>query len=92
MDIGDIREPQADDNPLFESTPAFRWLKVYAVGFHFELSFKPGNWQGVSYEPWHWRFVGTPEAKRTFHPVGFRAAKVWSRSLAESLRQRLVGK
>jgi D-alanyl-D-alanine carboxypeptidase len=86
LDIGDERDPEADDNPLFERTPAFKWLKVYAPGFQFELSFKPGNWQGVSYEPWHWRFVGTPEARRAFHPTGPRALSVWSRSGAEALK------
>jgi D-alanyl-D-alanine carboxypeptidase len=87
LDIGDERDPEADDNPLFERTPAFKWLKVYAKGFQFELSFPPGNWQGVSYEPWHWRFVGTSQAQKTFHPSGWRAPLVWGRSWMESLRQ-----
>ncbi len=70
LDIGDLDDPEADDNPLFERTKAFKWLKEHAAQFEFELSFPPGNWQGVSYEPWHWRFVGTPEARRAFHPSG----------------------
>ena len=86
LDIGDARDPTADDNPLFEGTPAFKWLRVYAKGFQFELSFPPGNWQGVSYEPWHWRFTGTPEARRTFHPTSFRAPIVWGRSWKEALK------
>lgn len=86
LDIGDERDPEADDNPLFERTAAFRWLRVYAKGFQFELSFPPGNWQGVSYEPWHWRFVGTPEAHRVFHPAGITALKVWKRSWQEAMR------
>jgi len=89
LDIGDAQDPAADDNPLFEQTAAFTWLDRHAKDFHFELSFPPGNWQGVSYEPWHWRFVGTPEARRAFHPAGLRASWVWTRSWAESLRWRL---
>src|SRR5436309_700628 len=27
LDIGDLEDPEADDNPLFERTKAFRWLK-----------------------------------------------------------------
>jgi len=86
LDIGDGDDAEADDNPLFERTKAFRWLKEHAARFQFELSFPPGNWQGVSYEPWHWRFVGTPEARKAFHPAGLRALWVWGRSLVEALR------
>jgi len=86
LDIGDGDDPEADDNPMFERTRAFNWLRTNASKFHFELSFPPGNWQGVSYEPWHWRFVGTPEAQRAFHPTGPRAVWVWGRSIVEALR------
>jgi D-alanyl-D-alanine carboxypeptidase len=30
----------------------------HATEFGFELSFPPGNAQGVTWEPWHWRWVG----------------------------------
>jgi LAS superfamily LD-carboxypeptidase LdcB len=85
LDLGDLDDPEADDNPLFERTNAFRWLKKNASRFHFELSFPPGNWQGVSYEPWHWRFVGTSESRRAFHPTGIHALLVWGRSWKEAL-------
>lgn len=39
--------------------PAGRWLLAHARDYGFELSFPPGNAQGVSWEPWHWRWVGT---------------------------------
>lgn len=39
--------------------PAGRWLMAHAREYGFELSFPPGNAQGVSWEPWHWRWVGT---------------------------------
>jgi zinc D-Ala-D-Ala carboxypeptidase len=86
IDIGDERDPQADDNPLFERTAAFRWLKANARRYGFEMSFPPGNWQGVSYEPWHWRFVGTSDAQATFHPKKLAALGVWGVSWIEALK------
>lgn len=86
LDLGDAEDPQADDNPLFERTKAFQWLRQHAGDHGFELSFPPGNWQGISYEPWHWRFVGTREARAAFHPTGWRWIWVWVRSWAEALR------
>lgn len=85
LDIGDEADPEADDNPLFERTKAFHWLQGNAARFGFELSFPSDNWQGVGYEPWHWRFVGTSEARRTFHPAGARALQIWARSWREAL-------
>ena len=43
-------------------TPQARWLHANAIRFGFELSFPPGNAQGVKWEPWHWRWVGTTAA------------------------------
>ncbi len=86
LDLGDWQDPDADDNPLFVRTRAFRWLTQHASQYGFELSFPPENWQGVSYEPWHWRYVGHPEARAAFHPRGLRFLLVWSRSLLEALR------
>jgi D-alanyl-D-alanine carboxypeptidase len=86
LDIGDEADPQADDNPLFERTAAFRWLKKNAGNYGFELSFPPNNWQGVGYEPWHWRFVGTADARNTFHPKGIAAVGVWGISIVEALK------
>ena len=48
----------------FEQTRAFRWLQANAARYHFVLSFPPGNAQGVSYEPWHWRYFGRDLARR----------------------------
>lgn len=86
LDLGDLDDAEADDNPRFEHTKAFTWLKAHAGAYHFELSFPPGNWQGVSDEPWHWRYVGSEAARRTFHPAGLRALGVWGRSILEALR------
>ncbi|MFS8855554.1 D-alanyl-D-alanine carboxypeptidase family protein [Synechococcus sp. H55.2] len=67
IDIGDARFPQWDTQEAFETTPAFRWLEKNAARFGFELSFPRGNPQGVSYEPWHWRFVGDRHSLETFY-------------------------
>jgi len=48
-----------DVDPCFARTAAGRWLLAHATDYGFELSFPAGNAQGVSYEPWHWRWVGT---------------------------------
>jgi D-alanyl-D-alanine carboxypeptidase len=86
LDFGDQDDPEADDNPLFERTNASKWLRTKAPSFGFELSFPPGNWQGVSYEPWHWRYAGSPAARCAFHPSGPRALQVWGKSFGEALR------
>ncbi|BAY51426.1 putative carboxypeptidase [Thermostichus vulcanus NIES-2134] len=67
VDIGDGAQPQTHLKETFEDTPAFRWLAKNAARFSFELSFPRNNPQGVSYEPWHWRFVGDRHSLQTFY-------------------------
>ncbi len=67
VDIGDANAPGADVSVSFEQTQAFQWLQANAPRFSFELSFPPDNDQGVSYEPWHWRFVGDRHSLETFY-------------------------
>ena len=57
IDIGDPDQPDTHLSESFAQTPAFQWLTAHAARFSFELSFPPENPQGISYEPWHWRFV-----------------------------------
>jgi len=66
VDLGDGRFQNLDLTPEFENTAAFEWLKIHAQEYGFEMSFPPNNYQGISYEPWHWRFIGSPEAKAIF--------------------------
>lgn len=68
LDLGDGDRPATDIETSFEKTPVHLWLTKNAAAHGFELSFPRGNPQGVSYEPWHWRYVGTEEARRAFHP------------------------
>jgi len=66
VDLGDGRRPGTNLSRSFETTPAFSWLSANANRFHFHLSFPASNRQGVSYEPWHWRFEGSAAALQTF--------------------------
>jgi len=65
----------------FERTRAGIWMMENAHRFCFELSFPRGNAQGIAYEPWHWRYIGTADAVRTFararaHYPGYPASKI----------------
>jgi len=71
IDFGD-QDRRTDLGQAFEGSAAGQWLLAHGSEYGFELSFPLGNTQGVSYEPWHWRYVGTPEAKATFR---------WARTL-----------
>lgn len=66
IDIGDGKTSASDLSPSFEQTVAFRWLQDNAPKFSFEMSFPKDNAQGVTYEPWHWRFVGDRQSIETF--------------------------
>ena len=69
IDIGDGHAPATHVEPEFADTAAFKWLQQNALKYSFELSFPPNNEQGVSYEPWHWRFVGDRHSLETFYKV-----------------------
>jgi len=69
VDLGDGEDPATNLSQSFENTRAFRWLQDNAAVYHFTLSFPVINPQGVSYEPWHWRFEGSSEALRAFEPA-----------------------
>lgn len=66
IDLADGRFPKQDVTYKFENTDAYRWLTVHAKEFGFEMSFTPNNAQGVSFEPWHWRYVGSARAAAAF--------------------------
>jgi len=65
--VGDGKVPATNLSTDFENTETFRWLKTNAPRFNFELSFPLNNPQGISYEPWHWRFVGDIQSLETFY-------------------------
>ncbi|NDJ17300.1 M15 family metallopeptidase [Myxacorys almedinensis] len=66
IDIGDGRAPRTDITSAFAQTAASRWLTTHAQDFNFELSFQSNNAQQIIYEPWHWRFIGSPHALHVF--------------------------
>jgi D-alanyl-D-alanine carboxypeptidase len=67
VDIGDGAVPATNLTTNFEKTRAFQWLEANAARYGFEISFPRDNTQGVSYEPWHWRFVGDQASLETFY-------------------------
>jgi zinc D-Ala-D-Ala carboxypeptidase len=69
VDLGDGNAPATNLETDFAQTAAFRWLEQNALKYSFEMSFPLNNKQGVSYEPWHWRFVGDRDSLETFYKV-----------------------
>ncbi|MEN9204416.1 MAG: M15 family metallopeptidase [Thermostichales cyanobacterium SZTDM-1c_bins_54] len=67
LDIGDGRDPATDVEVTFTRTAAWAWLNQHGARFGFELSFPEGNSQGISFEPWHWRYVGDRHSLETFY-------------------------
>jgi D-alanyl-D-alanine carboxypeptidase len=67
LDIGDADYPDTNLQIDFEKTKAFQWLQKNAAFYSFEMSFAKNNPMGVSYEPWHWRFVGDRDSLETFY-------------------------
>ncbi len=67
VDLADGSSPSSEDITLaFAETKAYQWLTENAKKFGFEMSFPENNPQGVSYEPWHWRYIGSDRAKGVF--------------------------
>lgn len=66
IDIADEHQIDTDLKRTFQETDACHWLQVNAYKYGFEQSFPENNWQGVSYEPWHWRFVLSTRAAKIF--------------------------
>ncbi|WP_309742461.1 D-alanyl-D-alanine carboxypeptidase family protein [Chamaesiphon sp. OTE_20_metabat_361] len=75
VDVGDGTVPATNLNQNFDTTPAYKWLKTHAATYSFELSFPKDNIQKVSYEPWHWRFVGDINSLETFYKAHNLKAK-----------------
>jgi D-alanyl-D-alanine carboxypeptidase len=67
VDVGDADVPATNLSQDFEKTPAFKWMNENAAHYSFEISFPKDNPQGVSYEPWHWRYVGDIDSLETFY-------------------------
>lgn len=66
IDIRDRDEDTTDLKYAMENTRAYDWLRNNACNYGFELSFPKKNEQGVSFEPWHWRYIDSPAAQQIF--------------------------
>lgn len=53
------RQGCPDADACFAATAVGKWLLANAPRYGFELSFPAGGKQGLKWEPWHWRWVGT---------------------------------
>ena len=53
-------------DPGFHGTREFNWLRAHAQDYGFILRYPQGKEHitGISYEPWHWRFVGVETARK----------------------------
>ena len=77
VDVGDGSVPATDLQTNFDNTKAYQWLQANAARFGFEMSFPKDNVQGVSYEPWHWRFVGDRNSLEMFYKArNLKPAKI----------------
>lgn len=66
VDLADGLAPSLDVSTAFGKSAAFQWLTRNARTYGYELSFPRDNPQGINYEPWHWRYVGSIDAQRVF--------------------------
>ena len=77
VDVGDGAVPATNLQTNFDKTKAYQWLQANAARFSFEMSFPKDNIQGVSYEPWHWRFVGDRDSLEMFYKArNLKPAKI----------------
>ena len=53
-----LEHPKDYDDLLFANRPEYDWLEKHARKFGFTLSYPPNNKYNLSFEPWHWRYVG----------------------------------
>ena len=67
VDFIDESRPDTHTEISFETTPAYQWLKQNAPAYSFEISFPKSPNSRVSYEPWHWRYVGDQKSLELFY-------------------------
>ena len=67
VDFIDESKPGTHTEESFETTPAFQWLQQNAPTYNFEMSFPKDPNSSVSYEPWHWRYVGDRKSLELFY-------------------------
>ena len=83
VDFIDESKPGTHTEESFENTPAFQWLKQNAPAYNFEMSFPKDPDSPVSYEPWHWRYVGDRKSLELFYQEQTPLSKTTSESASE---------
>ncbi|MDY6937451.1 MAG: M15 family metallopeptidase [Cyanobacteriota bacterium] len=87
IDIGDGANSWYDFSQDFELTDAGRWLMKNAQDYGFELSFTRTH-PCVSYEPWHWRWVGDLDSELVFQTARERVPGMRSKPPASEFVDR----
>ena len=67
VDFIDESQPETHIEESFETTAAYRWLEKNAASYSFEMSFPKDPSSPLSYEPWHWRYVGDQKSLELFY-------------------------
>lgn len=67
VDFIDEDQPETHIEKSFEDTAAYRWLEKNAAFYNFEMSFPDDPTSPLSYEPWHWRYVGDQKSLELFY-------------------------
>ncbi|PZO51640.1 MAG: D-alanyl-D-alanine carboxypeptidase [Phormidesmis priestleyi] len=67
VDFIDESQPDTYTEESFEETAAYQWLMKNAAFYNFEMSFPQDPTSPLSYEPWHWRYVGDQKSLELFY-------------------------
>ena len=64
VDVGSITNQRVEED--FENEPEFAWLQEHAAEYGFILRYPADKVDitGVTYEPWHYRYVGVENAQK----------------------------
>lgn len=64
VDVGSITNQRVEED--FENEPEFAWLQEHAAEYGFILRYPADKVEvtGVTYEPWHYRYVGVENAQK----------------------------
>ncbi|MEL7333600.1 MAG: M15 family metallopeptidase [Cyanobacteria bacterium J06560_2] len=83
VDLADGALPQTQDiDDSFADTEAYQWLLANAQNHGFELSFPQDNPQGIAFEPWHWRYIGSVQSRES---LGRQAPDLDTRNTTSTL-------
>ena len=66
FDVGDAWHSGYNLEIISEQLPSMKWMKAHCADYGFILRYPKGKEKitGYQYEPWHFRYVGVPAAKK----------------------------